>query len=253
MRDFLARRPSPAMAVAFVALLAALSGTAVALPGTNSVDSGDIKNGQVKTKDIKNNDVRSGDVRNSTLTGGDVSNDSLTGADINEGTLGQVPSATTANSANTANTANSANTATSAGSVDGVNAAPINFQVPDGTGDTTVLNLGGLQLVAECVGGTLNVDATNVSGQTASFRSYAVTDTGVDPNEFAERNSADGNMANGASVNVVGPTANDLHGHTVFTAGGPSDSTVTIQWQADDINVPGTDGCLFSGNALQNG
>ncbi len=44
MRDFLARRPSPAMAVAFVALLAALSGTAIALPGTNTVDSGDIKN-----------------------------------------------------------------------------------------------------------------------------------------------------------------------------------------------------------------
>ena len=52
MRDFLARRPSPAMAVAFVALLAALSGTAIALPGTNSVDSGDIKNSTVQSKDI---------------------------------------------------------------------------------------------------------------------------------------------------------------------------------------------------------
>jgi hypothetical protein len=107
MRDFLAsRRPSPAMAVAFIALLAALSGTAIALPGTNTVDSGDIKNGAVKTKDIKNNDVRSGDVRNNALTG----------ADINESTLGQVPSANSANSANTANTANSANTANTANS-----------------------------------------------------------------------------------------------------------------------------------------
>lgn len=103
MRKFLAKRPTPAMAVAFVALLAALSGSAIALPGKNSVDSGDIKNGQVKTKDIKNNDVRSGDVRNGTLTGGDVKDDSLTGADVNEGTLGQVPSANSANSANNAN------------------------------------------------------------------------------------------------------------------------------------------------------
>ena len=37
--------PSPAMAVAFGALLAALSGTAVALPGTGTVDSGDIRKG----------------------------------------------------------------------------------------------------------------------------------------------------------------------------------------------------------------
>ena len=49
MREFLtSRRPTPAMAVAFVALLAALSGTAVALPGTNSVDSGDIKNKRLR-------------------------------------------------------------------------------------------------------------------------------------------------------------------------------------------------------------
>jgi hypothetical protein len=40
------------MAVAFVALLAALSGSATALQGKNTVDSGDIKNGQVKNKDL---------------------------------------------------------------------------------------------------------------------------------------------------------------------------------------------------------
>jgi hypothetical protein len=45
-------RPSAAMSVALIALIAALSGTAVALPGSNTVDSGDIKNGQVKRVDI---------------------------------------------------------------------------------------------------------------------------------------------------------------------------------------------------------
>ena len=120
MRKLPASRPSPAMAVAFIALLAALSGTAIALPGTNTVDSGDIKNGQVKTKDIKNNNVSSGDVRNSTLTGGDVKDNSLTGTDINESALAQVPSA---HSANTANTANSANSATSANSANRANSA----------------------------------------------------------------------------------------------------------------------------------
>jgi hypothetical protein len=86
MRRFSASRPSPAMAVAFVALLAALSGTAIALPGTNTVNSGDIVNNTVRSKDVRNNNLRGKDVRNDTLTGND----------IDESTLGTVPSATTA-------------------------------------------------------------------------------------------------------------------------------------------------------------
>ncbi len=55
------------MAVAFVALIAALSGTAVALPGKNKVDSGDIKNKQVKRADLANNAVTSSKVKNNSL------------------------------------------------------------------------------------------------------------------------------------------------------------------------------------------
>src|SRR5215216_7397650 len=101
MRRFIASRPSPAMAVAFIALLAALSGTAIALPCTNTVDSGDIINGQVKGKDIRKNAVTGKKVKNGSLGGADIKNDSLTGLDINESTLGQVPSAATAGSATT--------------------------------------------------------------------------------------------------------------------------------------------------------
>ena len=103
MRKRLAKLPSPAMAVAFVALIAALTGTAVALPGSNTVTSGDIKRGAVGTSDIRNNSVRSGDIRNSTVRGRDVRNNTLTGADINESSLGTVPSASAANAANFAN------------------------------------------------------------------------------------------------------------------------------------------------------
>lgn len=52
-------RPSPAMAVSILALILAVVGTASALPGRNSVDSGDIKNGQVKKKDL-NGSVKKG-------------------------------------------------------------------------------------------------------------------------------------------------------------------------------------------------
>jgi hypothetical protein len=132
MRRLISRRPSPAMAVAFVALLAALTGTAVALPGTNTVNSGDIVNNTIRSKDVRNNnlrgkdvrngslsgrDVRNGsltgaDVRNDSLTGADVRNDSLTGADVNESTLAKVPNAAHADTADTATTANSAGSVT---------------------------------------------------------------------------------------------------------------------------------------------
>jgi hypothetical protein len=88
MRSVFSRRPTPAMIVAFVAFVAALSGTAAALPGKNSVDSGVIKKAAVKKSDIDKNTVNGSKVRNGSLTGADAKNDSLTGADVNEGTLG---------------------------------------------------------------------------------------------------------------------------------------------------------------------
>jgi hypothetical protein len=100
MGDRLRRLPSPSMAVAFAALLAALGGTAVALPGSNTVTSGDIVTGGVKTSDIKNSAIQGKDVKANTLTGSDVS----------ESSLGEVPSATNADTAaNATNAANAAN------------------------------------------------------------------------------------------------------------------------------------------------
>jgi hypothetical protein len=47
-----AHRPTPAMLVAVLALVVAATGVATALPGKNSVDSGDIANGEVSSKDL---------------------------------------------------------------------------------------------------------------------------------------------------------------------------------------------------------
>lgn len=52
MRRIFELRPSGSMAIAVVALIAALTGGVVALPGTNTVDSGDIKNRTIAVKDI---------------------------------------------------------------------------------------------------------------------------------------------------------------------------------------------------------
>jgi hypothetical protein len=114
-------RPSPAMAVAFVALLAALSGTAVALPGQSTVDSGDLKRGAVKSSDIaraavtgskiQNGAITGSKLQNGTITGAKIANDTITGAQINDSTLGTIPRAERANTAGTADRANTAGTA----------------------------------------------------------------------------------------------------------------------------------------------
>ena len=53
MSSRLRSNSTPAMGVAFVALLVALSGTAIALPGKNKVDKNDIKKNAGGAKQIK--------------------------------------------------------------------------------------------------------------------------------------------------------------------------------------------------------
>ena len=53
---------------------------------------------------IPNNSVNSAKIVNNSVKSIDVKNDNLNGTDINEGSLGQVPSANTANSATNADT-----------------------------------------------------------------------------------------------------------------------------------------------------
>lgn len=88
-------RPKPSLVVAWIALLAALGGTAFAAV---KIDSGDIKNGSLKSADLKNNagakgvDVVNGsvagaDVRDGSLAGSAIAEDSITGADVNEAAL----------------------------------------------------------------------------------------------------------------------------------------------------------------------
>ena len=82
------RLPAPGLVVAIVALVAALAGSAVALPGKNTVDGNDLRAGVVKAKNIKNSAVTRAKIRVNAVTGARVANESLSGADINETSLG---------------------------------------------------------------------------------------------------------------------------------------------------------------------
>jgi hypothetical protein len=80
--------PSPALVIAFIALVAALgTGSAVALTGKNTVAADDIKKNAVGASEIKANAVRASEVRSNAIGSGEVVDNSLTGADIDESTL----------------------------------------------------------------------------------------------------------------------------------------------------------------------
>jgi hypothetical protein len=102
MKSLLARRPSPAMVVALIALVCALTGTAWAALGKNSVGAKQLKNGAVATAKIKKEAV----------TGKKVKKHTLTGKNINLKELGTVPSATNATNAVSATTAGTASALT---------------------------------------------------------------------------------------------------------------------------------------------
>jgi hypothetical protein len=88
MRRLTLRRPSPAMVVAFIALMAALAPSAAALKGVNLVSSNDIITGAVHKSDAGRDSVGPNEALEDTDPGG-----GFTGQQIKENTLTVVPAA----------------------------------------------------------------------------------------------------------------------------------------------------------------
>lgn len=73
--------------VGYAAVFIALTGTAAALPGKNTVDSGDIKNGQVKTKDVADAAITNPKLAPNAVDASKVADGSLGTAEIDESNL----------------------------------------------------------------------------------------------------------------------------------------------------------------------
>lgn len=73
--------------VGYVAVFFGMTGTAVALPGTNTVDSGDIINGEVKTPDLVTDAVTTGKIRNGNVRPADLAADSVNAGKVADGSL----------------------------------------------------------------------------------------------------------------------------------------------------------------------
>lgn len=78
------RRPSPAMAVALLALMVALGGTGYA---ASTISGRDIKNGSIRSADLGRGQVKRADIAKRAVTSAKVRNGTLKGKDFKAGQL----------------------------------------------------------------------------------------------------------------------------------------------------------------------
>jgi hypothetical protein len=182
----LVRWPSPAMVIAVLALIVALSGTSLASDTVGHISAlingKRIKKGSIPGKALKKN--------------------TLTGTQINESKLGKVPKAASADTA--ANAANAANAATAANANALGGIGPANFQtfaeraIPSGT----------------TVTGAFGISANNTgSGSTTTTITQGVSLPGVAPVALTDGNvnfgagSGAGDFDAACSGSATNPTA----------------------------------------------
>jgi hypothetical protein len=223
VKSILSRRPTPALAIACVALFLSLGGVSYGVATgfidsreikDNTIRSRDVRNNTLRTFDIRNNEIRGFDVRNSSVQGRDVAFDTLTGDDISEDDLEKVPSAATAD------------TATSAGTVGGMSVRKVFVKQATGTAAVEIFRGDGFVIEAGCQGGNPVLQLDGIAGAPAT--NATVSGNGDVAAVFA----SDAALAPGDDVNLLGANPEGAAGTaTVSTTGG---AVATIVYGAEN-------------------
>lgn len=202
---FKLHRPSPAMAVAGVALMSSFAAPAIAddvAKIAKTITGSDIKNGTVTGADLRNKTVRAADIGNGavtgdqiktnsvpgadildeSLTGSDVKDGSITGTEVHESTLDIVPAASRAGKADVADRAFKADDAET---LDGKSAESFvasgklvtgRAELKIGDEPKTVAEFNGYRVSADCLQGDTSPVArmiiTNVSAGTSQIQTW---------------------------------------------------------------------------------
>jgi hypothetical protein len=120
------------------------------------IGSNEIKGNSITTGKIKKEAVSASKIKKNSITTSKIANGAVTGAKLNLGTVGTVPNANHANTADNAKTADSAKTAAKTNQI-----GDIFYTANEGSAKTTILNLAGLTITAECPSGEdIQLEAT---------------------------------------------------------------------------------------------
>ncbi len=219
MRGLIASKQSPALTVSIIALVVAVTGTAIAASGRVSGDK------LIKKHSLSGNRLRS---------------HTLTGAQIKLSKLGTVPMASNANTANTATTAASA---TTAGKVNGQQVQPLFTTATAGAPSQQFLNLGGVTITVSCASGT-HQPTMSISNSSAPHQAARINieTTGAGPTTYETQ----GDFS--STTLLASPTSNA--GTGVANAVFADKHVVTINYSYEN-NASGVFGdCTFSGHAI---
>ncbi len=110
MKRILKKRPTPALAVSFIALFVALGGVSYGV-ATGSIDSREIKDSTIRSQDMSANSITEREIRRRSLDGTDIKIERVGGDAVKEQVLesekiGKVPNASNADVAAAAGVAN---------------------------------------------------------------------------------------------------------------------------------------------------
>lgn len=238
MRKRHTRLPSPAMAVAFLALLTGLAGTAVALPGKNSVGIDDMRSNSVGKAELRTGSVGKAEILSRAVGAAEVINNSLGGADVNEGSLGTVPRANAANSAGTAGLASFAGLAAR------TNGVQIARQV--GAAEDTralILSAGGFQIILNC-DNDISADGTQTIIRNVSAGNNSHMDDNLEGDEENDFDAGDeATLANDSSTDNIENSA--------YSAIGSAGSAIHGQSAVvSEPDFPGAPDCVGSATAF---
>ena len=226
MKRHLVRRPSPAMAVALLALFVALGGTSLAALRigsrqivNNSVRGKDIRNGTLGGRDVKNNRLTGADIKG--IRGVDVNDDSLTGADVLESSLGRVPRAV------------------QAVVVTGLQNSR-QVKAADGGPDVAILTAGGFRFLVHCDLSNANTSRIVIENVSAGNDSQLDDNVnGDEDHDFDEGQEDNVNYSDGADDNIE---------NSAFSAAGSKGSAIHGQSAilTTPTGFPGTPDCVGS-------
>jgi hypothetical protein len=210
-------RISSAHLIGVVALVFAVAGgTALALPGVNSVNSGDVVNNSLRGKDVRNNSLTGRDVRETTLNCGAIPSADCSADDVVEGGAGApVPGAPGAPGA----------------------AAPTQaFNRLIAAGDSSEVSVGGFRLRANAIAGNTCGFATLIASEPSRWMSFNYT-VGA-PNQDA--------LAAGGSI----PLISDGQMGKVVARADDGSGVAVFEHTLDTNTSPSGTRCHFAGSAI---
>ena len=210
------------------------------LGGATAIAANQLGKNSVGSKQLKRNAVTAAKIKNNAVTTAKLRNGAVTGAKLNLGTIGKVPSATSADTAGSANTANSANTAKNADAVNGVTIRKFFYANESTPGVTNLLSLNGVTLNARCEAGELEFFATT-SVENSTIHAGGTSLEGPGAPFYVEDDSFD----TGEEFLITDVVADSTQGTLTYTQ--PNGTVVTATFESEEGGIAD---CVVSGHAI---